>query len=84
MNNDKNIAKTALKHGIARKQDLSWIKDEEKIQQQKFQCKASGKSCTSKFPLRKKILYDEYKKQEQETKKKSRNDGRFILELSSW
>ena len=35
INIGKNIVRTTLKHGIA----LSWIKDEEKIQQQKFQNK---------------------------------------------
>ena len=49
MNNGKNIAKTALNHGIARKQARSSIKDEENIQQQKLQSKASGRGCTSKF-----------------------------------
>ena len=39
INIGKNIVRTTLKHGIARKQALSWIKDEEKIQQQKFQNK---------------------------------------------
>ena len=70
LENERNIAVTARRYGLARKQVRTWVNSEEKIQKQKPKSKASGRGCTSKYPIMEGILYDEYKQ--------GRENGRII------
>ena len=51
MNNVKNITRTAQMFGADRKQVTTWLKNEEIIQRQKHSSKASGRGCTTKYPI---------------------------------
>ena len=61
MNNGKSIARTAQMFGVDRKQVRTWFKNGEIIEQQKHFSKASGRSCTAKYPIMKQDIYAEYK-----------------------
>ena len=56
----KNIAKTARKFEIDRKQVRAWVKKEEQIRRQKYKSKAHGRGCNSKYPLMEDKLYSEF------------------------
>lgn len=56
----KNIAKTARKFEIDRKQVRAWVKKEEQIRGQKYKSKAHGRGCNSKYPLMEDKLYSEF------------------------
>ena len=56
----KNIAKTARKFEIYRKQVRAWVKKEEQIRRQKYKSKAHGRGCNSKYPLMEDKLYSEF------------------------
>ena len=47
----KNIAKTARKFEIDRKQVRAWVKKGEQIRRQNYKLKAHGQGCNSKYPL---------------------------------
>ena len=51
MNNVENITRTAQMFGVDRKQVKTWLKNEEIIQRQKHSRKASGRGCTTKYPI---------------------------------
>ena len=55
----KNIAKTARKFEIDRKQVHTWVEKEEQIRRQKYKSKAHGQGCNSKYPLMEDKLYSE-------------------------
>ena len=56
--------------GVDRKQVRTWLKNEEIIQQQKHSSKASGRSCTAKYPIMENALHAEYKE--------ARAKGKFL------
>ena len=68
MNNGRNIARTSQMFGVNRKQVRTWLKHEEKIQQQKHYNRAVGRGCIAKFPFMEKALYAECKEARAEGK----------------
>ena len=56
----KNIAKTARKFEIDRKQVRAWVKKEEQIREQKYKSRAHGRGCNSKYLLMEDKLYSEF------------------------
>lgn len=56
----KNIAKTARKFGVDRKQVREWVQNEEKITKQKSKSKAHGRGCNARYPLIEDKLYSEF------------------------
>lgn len=71
-NHGRNVAQTAKKFKVDRKQVRSWVSSEEKIRKQPYKSKAPGRGTTAKFPLMEHRLYSEFTELRKEGRKVKR------------
>ena len=77
----KNIAKTARKFEIDRKQVRAWVKKEEQITGEKYKSKAHDRGYHSKYPLMEDNLHSEFLQLRQDGRKVKRRAKQLMADL---